>query len=432
MSKKFIVISFLITIIIFVFVFIYLLIRIPEIDIQLSNEIFSDRLAVKSIYISKENPATIDLRINGKNIPNNKFEIINTNPNMIEFSEFMIKDVTVDYSDNTNASLIIKNKRTELQEMYEDLFGTRGERIRVLVGDLFLGRNVAFVFPANFIPKNEGNPNVNGELTLLEMMSAYDFVHVMDEVYLIQKELVGIVPIGEPFLYEFNYSVCGSAGQPIGLGYGCIEAPNNEPHWSLIAHETGHGFTAHIFFDNAESFGEFSAENSKRFSELNQLRYSESFATLNSLYSLYELSKNPLKYKIEGSSLISIKKAFNANRRMFDDKDCDQNEEPCSLYDYENRRSPFSEINPNVIDGIFIKIAEDNSINPYGWEVYKRFYKIFLSKNIEVSHEKQDTFFVAALSSATGNDLRNLFKKWNFPINDLYFEDIYRRLNSIF
>jgi hypothetical protein len=103
------------------------------------------------------------------------------------------------------------------------------------------------------------------------------------------------------------------------------------------------------------------------------------------------------------------------------------------LLDYEINKD-FSTINADIIDGIFIYLAENSSLNNFGWEVYPRFYKAFLpsSYNITMSERKGDTFFVAALSAATEDDLRFLFRdKWNFPIDDAYYNEIYPILVSI-
>jgi len=87
----------------------------------------------------------------------------------------------------------------------------------------------------------------------------------------------------------------------------------------------------------------------------------------------------------------------------------------------------------DVIDGIFVRIAEDSSINSYGWEIYKRFYKAFLPSepNFVIPAGKGDTFFVAALSAATGNDLKLIFRDWNFPIDENYYSEIHPILQSM-
>jgi hypothetical protein len=396
-----------------------------KVHLSTSNDIFSGRTGPTYAYVSKSNPATLSLTSNGQRVDVDKFMMSNSNIRMVQLSGNTLTDATLSYSDNT--------RFVEVYGFLEE-YGSLTNRLRVLVGDLFLGNNVAFVFPGGLIPKNEGNPHVTGSVPLSTMIERYDFLEIMDAMYSIQKELVGVVPIAEPYLYEFNYYLCGGAGQPIGLGYGCIENPANEPHWGVIFHETGHGFTGHIFFNDIDNFGAFSAQNSERFLGLHEFRYSEGFATLNSLYSLYMLTTNPDSYKVQEPALSSMRTQFENDKHMRDEKNCNPNEDPCSLYDYEQRSSPFNRINPNIIDGIFIEIAEDKSMNPYGWGVYKRFYKVFLPTSTglpPVNANKGDTFFVAALSAATGSDLRAQFKEWNFPVDDVYYNQVYPTLVEI-
>ena len=71
----------------------------------------------------------------------------------------------------------------------------------------------------------------------------------------------------------------------------------------------------------------------------------------------------------------------------------------------------------------------------YGWEIYPKFYKVFLpeywDQYDDIEEGKGATFFVAALSAASGDDLRARFEKWDFPIDDEYFNKVYPILKEI-
>jgi hypothetical protein len=84
-----------------------------------------------------------------------------------------------------------------------------------------------------------------------------------------------------------------------------------------------------------------------------------------------------------------------------------------------------------AINGLILSIIEDSSINPYGYDAYKRFFLIVSRKNVddlEVPEGDEDTFFIASLSAAVSSDLRETFNEYGFPIDNAYFEKIYSML----
>jgi hypothetical protein len=88
------------------------------------------------------------------------------------------------------------------------------------------------------------------------------------------------------------------------------------------------------------------------------------------------------------------------------------------------------------LDGIFIDLAQDKKINPYGWELYPRFFKIYLDPlpsfiTGPLTEIEGNTYFVAGLSAASGSDLRNKFKNWGFSIDEDYYTEIYPKLKEI-
>ena len=101
------------------------------------------------------------------------------------------------------------------------------------------------------------------------------------------------------------------------------------------------------------------------------------------------------------------------------------------LKEYEEEEGGnYEKINPDVIDGIFLELADE-----YGWEIYPKFYKVFSpeywDQYDDIEEGKGATFFVTALSAASGDDLRARFEKWDFPIDDKYFNNVYPILKEI-
>jgi hypothetical protein len=391
--------------------------------INFTNELFNGRLNMPVVYTNKNNPSILkDFIINNEIL----YSIDNPedNPNMVNLENYNLLDKTQNYSDIVGVSYI---------SFFFKNYGVVSNTTVILIGDPFIGNFSAFVIPADLIPKNEGNPNVPGELPFGEMMKKYNVASIADTAWTIQRSLVGVAEYSEdyePLIIGFDYPVCGLAGFPVLLGYGCIETPSSEPFWGVIFHETGHNQVSHIFGADPWTFN---GQNAKRFSGMQVPYYSEGFASLNGLYALQEMIKYPDKYGINNVTLISLKSYFQGMRGYLTNI-CDRPDYPCSIQDYEQRGSPFGIMSADVIDGIFIYLAENNSLNSFGWEVYPRFYKAFLPSDYNLAIDdslKGNTFFIAGLSSATGTDLRPMFKKWNFPINDTYFNEIYPKLTSL-
>ena len=387
----------------------------PIYRIITDNEIFD---SPHSMYLPKGGSVELNLI----KIDNGTEEIVNpqlvtftsNRPEIVGIENNIAYDNTTDYSDITDKAIITATI------LDSDHLVIVNDKIIAMVGDLYKGKNNAFIIPGSFIPASVGNPNVPGNITFDEMMHKYNVVHVTDINYEIQKQLVGMAPLnGDPQLWAFDYLLCGGAGQPIGLGYGCIENPENEPHWGVFYHEAGHVFTEHIFGFHFSPVSVTPSCDSPKFGGLTKFVFSEGFATLNGMYSIHEMIQNPSKYNIDEPELSSLKRAFNGYGYF-----------RTKLKEYEEEGGNYEKINPDVIDGIFLELADE-----YGWEIYPKFYKVFLpeywDQYDDIKEGKGATFFVTALSAASGDDLRARFEKWDFPIDDKYFNNVYPILKEI-
>lgn len=283
---------------------------------------------------------------------------------------------------------------------------------------MFQGQYVAF-----YVPKEAAG------IAFGEVMRDYDVAGATDIAYLLEKELTGVTPfhgitqifIGEPGESE-ELSPCGISGNPIRLGYNvnkppphnnCIREPEGHPHWGIIWHEMGHNFTW----------------ASARFGQLYQgsSLYSEALATLAMMYAEYRIVNEPGHFSLSDVTVASVGGntygAFNFNRRIYLVE---------GLGNYEAAGADFQQMNANILDGIFFKLAETHS-----WDIFPRFFKIFLPAdeqwdlyNQANTETKKHTVTICALSIAAGVDLREQFRDWNFPIDDAFYEQIRLQIES--
>jgi len=94
---------------------------------------------------------------------------------------------------------------------------------------------------------------------------------------------------------------------------------------------------------------------------------------------------------------------------------------------YENHQPDRNHITPDIIDGILIRLGDR-----YGWDIFPVFFRIFLENDINDQiyqlagddEVKRITIFVTAFSAVAREDLREQFRKYDFPVDDQYFQVI--------
>ena len=102
-----------------------------------------------------------------------------------------------------------------------------------------------------------------------------------------------------------------------------------------------------------------------------------------------------------------------------------------ALKQYEKRDAPFHQINPDMVDGMLIKICEK-----HGWKNLSTFFRYFhdegpiSAKIVEKANtmDERVTIVIAALSAAMDDDLRPKFRAWNFPIDDKIYDMIVKTI----
>jgi len=238
-------------------------------------------------------------------------------------------------------------------------------------------------------------------------------IHLLDTGYLIEKELsadqvpsLGPLP-GEKqaFLYDPTITFAYS-GNPIHFGKNHL----NENKFSLFItfHEMGHNFQFGGLPGFAYLLGDEYYEKTAIF-----FGFSEGLASLASLYITETIDKNDLRPL--------MKKLVEEENRSMREKFL------TALEFYENQKLDRTRMTPDIFDGICIRLGDR-----YGWHIFPKFFRIFLKnettdqiyKLAGTDDTKRVTIFVAAFSVAGGDDLRDQFKKWDFPIDDDFFETI--------
>jgi hypothetical protein len=265
-----------------------------------------------------------------------------------------------------------------------------------------------------------------GEYVTLEVpkwydstVEEFDLVNFLDVAYQVEQELSGVAPFhGKKgtIIYDPTISWAHSGlwvGLPIHFGKGWFV--EGQAPWFGFLHEMGHDFQTGAI---------------KNFSDLIVHQdtgvpiysgFVEGFATIAHFYAAH-VFQNRKDYG-------GISKA--AHDAMMEDVQKRRTQYLNGLKQYEENGAPFHQINPDMVDGMLIRILEKK-----GWESLPSFFRYFhdsgpISKDIvgqANTHELRVTTIIAALGAATGEDLRPQFRRWNFPIDDQFHDLIYQTI----
>jgi hypothetical protein len=240
-----------------------------------------------------------------------------------------------------------------------------------------------------------------------------DLLTVLDICYQLEKELAADhIPTEGPktgekqaFFYDSKISFAHS-GQPIHFGKSLIN--EGDFPFNIAFHEMAHNFQ----FGGLPGFmhllgGEYYNKTSISFG------FAEGLATLANLYITEKIKDSD----INPNSLSLIREGREKMRR----------DHGTALRFYEQNSSDHQRITPDIIDGMMIHLGDQ-----YGWDMFPKFFRIFL-KNSTVNeiyalagedNSKRTTIIVAAFSAAAGTDLKNQFIKWDFPIDEKFYQTI--------
>ncbi len=243
-------------------------------------------------------------------------------------------------------------------------------------------------------------------------------MRTLDALSGIQRDLIGFYPHNGQLLIveESDSNVLASPNTEFPIPVPLF-VPQN-PDWFYFLHEYGHHFHG----------------GNTKMMQLFKDFYNEPIPSLIAYAAMEEAVSNPQKYGIPLSKLETILNDLNRVRNTF----------LTHLSKYETQGSQFENLSvwppqdfdPNsVYNGIMLKIQDQE-----GKDVVRRFFDLFnsptgldfsaLDKIQPTTQNQKHTAFVAAWSVAANKDLRPLFKQWNYPIDDAYFNRVLPELSK--
>ncbi len=213
---------------------------------------------------------------------------------------------------------------------------------------------------------------------------------------------------------------CGISGNPVRLGSSPARPSDNScliianslstPQWFIYFHELGHDFAG----QNAR-FNQWIENIRSPF----RVAIVEGLATSFTQYAGYTMRLRQSEYGLNPITL----REFEQNA-IFPDSQRWRN----ALDQYVRSGSKFTDIDPDVFNGIVgLHMAE------FGPDWFVRFASTLLPPVSRYSfgingETHAATFLVAAFGAAAGQDLRERFRVWGFPIDNSYYASIYTEL----
>jgi hypothetical protein len=258
-------------------------------------------------------------------------------------------------------------------------------------------------------------PMIEG-VDLDAVTTKYDVVPATDRAYEEQAVGLGTVPTSggtEYFVLDVaddpQTAVCGASGNPIRLGWSWGQAVHNScyivndpanrvPQWFVMWHEMGHNFTC-----ACNSFNMFLRTPS----DAHNGAYSEGLASLAAMWSWKAVGANPTG--VGQTGLDNLNQHFQNYASNFRQR----------LARYQSGGADYSTIDPDIVDGILLEMFDQ-----YGMKIWFDLFSSFLPSEQPLplpldTVEKQATWFVAAMSASTGQDLRSFFaSEYGFPIDN--------------
>jgi hypothetical protein len=298
----------------------------------------------------------------------------------------------------------------------DELQSSNQSTMRITDSDLgfehqyYSGETVSFYLP----------PTIE-EIDLDSITAVHDIVLATDYSYWAQQYGVGTTPWDGNTQYfvldigEDNTVPCGLSGNPVRLGWtlgpggqlggSCyVDTPSQHPQWFVIFHELAHNFTLWT-----SSFMQFADGYSPQRST-----YVEGLASVGALWTLWAVDSCPTNLNSQALSDLDIE--WSNLRSHF----------LSALQNYQNDGANYSQINPDIIDGIALELFDS-----YGPAVWFDLFSLFLPVNEPLpcpvdTEAEQATLFAATFSASVGEDLRSLFSvSYGYPINDTVWPELF-------
>jgi len=316
-----------------------------------------------------------------------------------------------------------EGRQTCIRAWWDEAPANNWSVVRVVKGGVigpqplsYPGRNCCYWLPGPL------GFDLSSGLTLDEMMERWQVVGSMDVAMALMIRELGTVPfLGDTqdlagIENDDVFTVCGGSGNPIGLGYdptrpvSCIQIEGNgAPHFGVMAHEVGHNVVGACPPLSAMLFPSGLPHS---------FSYSEGIATLLSMIVQAAFLEGPLHYGLDADMVAAA-----GDPRVYASLPHCRQGFQAALEAYTAAGSNYVDLTPDVLDGIFVRLADI-----YGWGFYQRFFAAFWpptpSFPLQVTtDEQQAAVFAAALSTAVGEDLRDMLRsQWGFPIDDACYD----------
>jgi hypothetical protein len=254
----------------------------------------------------------------------------------------------------------------------------------------------------------------------------YDIVRITDIAYELESDATGVVPFEGSTLFLVNDPghgadgtvPCGLSGNPIRLGTDVDKSVHNScmiiaygfgfPQWFVYFHEMGHDFTL-----EGNKVGQFFFGGANH-----TVVYVEGLASALAMYAVKMMRARSSMLNISDYIMTTLMSSWHFGSTPH-------------LDNYLKNGAHYDAMTPDVLDEMIDVIC-----TKYGYDSLYRFYSLFLPRDVPFtftidSDTKQATVFVAALSAATGVDLRTQFKEWGFPIDDNFYTRIWNEVNQL-
>jgi hypothetical protein len=290
---------------------------------------------------------------------------------------------------------------------------------QLYLGDLFSGVHHEYVLPGNKFPSElfDNPDNFAYKYTIGQVLTGQDVNHITDILWEKLRDISGVDPFainGHKTLLYFAAEACGFVAPPaynVALGPSCIELPDASGffQWWVPAHELGHHF--------ALGSGSF-----RKITDIGQAYYAESLASIIACWAFEEMENSLSSYGLSDKA----QAALLAQAYTFSHVIGPRRPRTLDALQIYEANPVFSQMSVAIFFDMFVKIS-----NTYGPQTTRNFFKIFSTGNqnntifdTADTVDKKHTFMIAALSAAGNADLRDTFRAWKFPIDNVYFNNI--------
>jgi len=266
-----------------------------------------------------------------------------------------------------------------------------------------------------------------------EIFQGYDAARITDLGYKVEEELTGLRPYGGDIQFLINDPghhdgtvPCGLSGNPARLGTDVDRPTDNScmivanppltpsyPSWIVFFHEMAHNFTL-----SDPRFIQFATGSGA--DGLHVTTYVEGLATGTAIYVAGMMKQRAIRYEIPDNILDGIL----GNVGLLG--------ETPNLTAYVRDGAVYSKLDALDLIDILVVLGSQ-----YGYASLYRLFSVFLPSQEPYpfsinSDVRQATFFVAAMSAATGADLRSRFSDdWGFPLDQAFYTEVYPQLSRL-